>query len=147
MLWNPKFDVDAAVDEFARRMYGPAAAPMLSLVKEAAHGWEDSRWPKGKLTSQAIYAESFPRERVEKMRQLLLDARKLATGNEEITARIDYFEQPFAAFYTEADAVIDGVGVRTLTAQKVGAAPKIDGKLDDESWQRATAVPPGKKWH
>ena len=140
VLWNPKFDVDAAVEEFARRMYGLAAAPMLKLVKEAAHGWEDSRWPKGKLTSQAIYGESFPRERVEKMRQLLADARKLAADNAEIIERIDYYERPFAAFYIEADAVIDGVGVRPMTAQKVGMAPKIDGKLDDESWQRATPV-------
>lgn len=54
--------------------------------------------------------------------------------------RIAYFETPFAAFYLEADAVIDGKGVRALTAKKVGAAPVIDGKLDDTAWERTEAV-------
>src|SRR6185295_2340676 len=32
ILWNPDFDVDAAIDEHCKRMYGPAAGTMRKLV-------------------------------------------------------------------------------------------------------------------
>ncbi|NLL83560.1 MAG: DUF4838 domain-containing protein [Lentisphaerae bacterium] len=140
LLWDPDFDVDAAVKEYSRRMYGPAGKTMHRLVRLEADLWEKSRWPKGMITAKSIYSESFPRKRVEEMRGLLEKAKKEAAKDEKALGRIAYFETPFEAFYIEADAILDGKGVRKITTKKVGVVPVIDGKLDDEAWERSEPV-------
>ena len=49
VLWNPAFDMDAAIEEYVRRMYGPAADPMRELVKMQTEGWEKARLPGGRF--------------------------------------------------------------------------------------------------
>ena len=52
VLWNPAFDVDAAVEGYCRNMFGPAtAAEVRELVHMQIDGWEKSRWPGGKLSA------------------------------------------------------------------------------------------------
>lgn len=137
LLWNPDFDVDAAVREYCRRMYGPAAKTMLKLIDLQTSGWEKSRWPGGRLSPKGIYEESFPKKTVQKMQGLLKKAREQAAGNELVLKRLDYYEKPFEEFFTEYKAVMEGEGTRQLVAQKVGENPKIDGKLDEQLWLRA----------
>ena len=60
MLWNPDFNVDAAIDAYCRDMYGPAGEAMRQLVHLQIDGWENSRWPGGRISSKNIYAISYP---------------------------------------------------------------------------------------
>ncbi len=137
VLWNPQFDVDAAVDEFCRRMFGPAAGTMRELVGLQIDGWEQSRWPGGRFSPKGIYEASFPSETVEKMKALLAKARGEATGDSLVTARLDYYQPALDEFFEEAE-LMSGRGFKPLAAQKVGENPTLDGKLDDPQWQRAT---------
>lgn len=82
LLWNPDFDVDAAIDEFCRRMFGPAARTMRELVEIQINGWENSRWPVPELSAKAVFAVSYPRETVLRMDQLLQRARAEAKGHD-----------------------------------------------------------------
>ena len=91
LLWDPDFDVGAAVDEYCRRMYGPGADTVRELVRLEIEGWEDSRWPNGVLFPKAIYEVSYPRATVEKMRELLAQARAEVAGDEEALQHLDYF--------------------------------------------------------
>jgi len=140
VLWDPEFDVDAAIDEFCRRMFGPAAGTMRELVGMQIDGWEQSRWPGGRFSPKGIYEASFPPESIEKMKQLLARARQQVAGDALATARIDYYTPAMQAFFEEA-AVMSGRGFKPLAAQKVGENPTLDGKLDDPQWQRATPNP------
>jgi hypothetical protein len=140
VLWNPDFDVDAAVDEYCRRMYGPAANTMRELIALQTDGWEKSRWPGGRLSPKGIYEVSYPKDKVQRMQELLKTAREQAAGDPAALAHLDYYETPFAEFLTEYKAVIEGEGAHSLTAQKVGENPVIDGKLDDPVWQKAPAA-------
>ena len=140
LLWNPDFNVDKAIDAFCRRMYGPAAAPMRALVQLQIDGWEKSRWPHAAISPKAIYAQSYPPATVERMRQLLQQARALAANDATVLARLDYDEVAFKPFFREFDFVVQGKGARPIVAQKVAENPVIDGKLDDAAWQKATAV-------
>jgi hypothetical protein len=54
-----------------------------------------------------------------------------------LSARAAYYTQPFEEMFREAKDVLEGSRV-PLIAQKVGEDPKIDGKLDEPAWQRAT---------
>lgn len=136
-LWDPDFDVDAAMDEFAPRMFGPAAAPMRELVRLQCAGWEQSRWPEGTFSAKAVYTDSFPKPVLEKMRALLAESRRLIGDDPLLKQRLDYYERPFADCFTEYDIVIEGKGVRPLVAKKVAENPTVDGKLDDKVWEHA----------
>lgn len=136
-LWNPDFDVDAAMDEFATRMFGPASAPMRELVRLQCDGWKKSRWPDGAFSAKAVYTYSFPKATIERMKALLAEARKLIGDDPVLKQRLDYYERAFADFYAEYEIVIEGKGVRPLVAKKVPENPTVDGKLDEKLWDKA----------
>ncbi len=138
VLWDPEFDVDAAIDEFARRMYGPSAGTMRKLLALQIDGWEKSRWPGERFSPKGIYEASFPPERVDQMKSLLAKGRAEAKGDPLATARIEYSAASFEEFFKES-ATMSGAGFKPLVAQKVGESPAIDGKLDDAQWKRAAA--------
>ncbi len=138
VLWNPEFDVDAAVDEFARRMFGPAETTMRELLALQVDRWEQGRWPGGRFSPKGIYEVSFPPETIAKMKALADKAREQAKADALTMARVDYCLSAFDEFFKEA-ATMSGQGLKPLVAQKVGETPAIDGKLDDSQWQRAAA--------
>jgi hypothetical protein len=139
-LWNPDFDVDAFIDEYCRRMYGPAARTMRKLVAMQVDGWEKSRWPNGKLSPKGVYEYSYPRRDVLRMEKLLAQAGKEAEGNELVLKRLDYYAGPLEAFFAQSKEYAEGTGRTELIVQKVGEDPLIDGKLDDAAWERAREV-------
>ncbi|MDP6721126.1 MAG: DUF4838 domain-containing protein [Pirellulaceae bacterium] len=138
VLWNPEFDVDAASDEFARRMFGPSSGPMRELLALEMNSWEMSRWPGGRFSPKGIYEASFPAAKVERMKQLLAQARDQAQNDSLALARVEYCAPSLEAFFKESDTM-SGSGFRPLAAQKVGELPSLDGKLDDPQWKRASA--------
>ncbi|MBM4051024.1 MAG: DUF4838 domain-containing protein, partial [Planctomycetes bacterium] len=140
VLWNPDFDVDAAVDEFCQRMFGPGAKTMRELVQRQMDGWEKSRRPGARLSAKAIFEISYPRATVLRMEELLQRARDEAKGHELALTRIDYYAGPFAKFFEDSRNFAEGGGLRPLLTQKVGENPKLDGKLDDALWQQAQEV-------
>ena len=138
-LWDPDFDVDAAMDEFAGRMFGPAAVPMRELVRLQCDGWEKSRWPAGAFSAKAVYTNSFPKATLERMKVLLATARTKIGDDPLLKQRLDYYERPFADCYQEYEIVMEGKGVRPLVAKKVPENPTVDGQLDEKLWEKAVA--------
>ncbi len=148
LYWNPDYDVDAMMDEYARRMYGPAAKSVRKLLSLQCDRWEKVRWKNPQLNIQAVYQQSFTKKIVAKMKALIKQAYQKAGNDAELKKRLDYYTHPFAKFFEEAKAVHDGGGLRTLISKKVGDNPIIDGKLDDDCWQVAEPVafhPNGEK--
>jgi hypothetical protein len=145
-LWNPDFDVDAAIDEYCTRMYGPAAKTMRQLVQLQIEGWEKGKLPGGRLSSKGIHEHSFQRKVVQEMETLLAQARKEAGTDATIAKRIDYYAGPFKEFFKESESYAKGGGLKPLIVQKVGEDPVIDGKLDDAVWKRAQEVPFVMAW-
>jgi hypothetical protein len=92
VLWNPDYDVDAAVNEFCKRMFGPAAGTMRTLVGLQMDWWEKSEWPGGRFSPRGIYEASFPPKRVAEIKELFAKARQEAKGDALVTARLDYYE-------------------------------------------------------
>ncbi|MBM4040130.1 MAG: DUF4838 domain-containing protein [Planctomycetes bacterium] len=140
LLWDPDFDVDAAMEEFCDRMFGRAAPSIRRLLRLQVDGWEKSRWPGGILSPKAIYAFSYPPKTVEQMKQLLARARAEAAGDPLATQRVEYYATPFADFFEEFETVVEGKGARPLIVQKVSENPVISGKLDEELWKLAPEV-------
>ncbi|MFN0196422.1 MAG: DUF4838 domain-containing protein [Planctomycetaceae bacterium] len=138
VLWNPDIDVDAVIDEYCRRMYGPAAETMRELTRLQTDGWEQSQWPSERLSPKATFEASFPPATIDRMEQLLAKAREQLAGDELAIKRLDYYSTPFAEFFKQARNYHDKTGMKPLLAQKIGENPQIDGNLDDAVWERAT---------
>ncbi|HRV31907.1 MAG TPA: DUF4838 domain-containing protein, partial [Kiritimatiellia bacterium] len=139
-LWNPDFPVDAAIETFCQRLFGPAASPMRELIGLQISRWEESRWPEGRFSPRAIYEISFPRDIVQRMEALFAQAREAAQNDPLVTKRLDYIAPDLLAFFEESKQFAEGTGFTPLLLQKIGDPPHLDGKLDDEVWQRAQPV-------
>lgn len=134
-LWNPDIDVDAIVDSYCKRMYGPASDTMRELVGMLISGWEDSEWSQHTLSPRAIYEESYPREDVIKMEKLLAEAYKQAADNELVKLRLDYYAPALREFFKESELICEGKGAKPFSVYQVPENPVIDGKLDDQAWE------------
>lgn len=140
LMWDPAFDVDAAADSFATRMFGPAAEPIRELLRLQTERWEDVVWQVDKVSPTALYEQSYTEEVMGRMAELLDEARKKAAGDEVLEARVAYYAQPFDDFFEEAEQLRSGEGLRHVVAKKVPDNPVIDGKLDDQWWDMAEPV-------
>jgi hypothetical protein len=145
-LWDPDFDVEAATDEFCRRMFGPAAGTMRQLVTLQTTGWEEGRFTTGRLSAKGVYEIAFPRDRVLHMEALLGQARQEAAADPLSVQRVEYYAGPLIEFFQESRDYAEGTGLRPLLAQVAGEHPTIDGRLDEEVWSRADTVPFIRGW-
>ncbi|PIX41089.1 MAG: hypothetical protein COZ56_13040, partial [Armatimonadetes bacterium CG_4_8_14_3_um_filter_58_9] len=106
LMWNPNFPIDAAINEYCRRMYGPASATMRQLIQEQIDGWEKSRWSilpgAHNVSPKSVHEESYPPARVERLQTLLSQARQEAEGNEQVQQRIEYYAGPLEVFFKES---------------------------------------------
>ena len=140
VLWNPDFPVDAAMDAYCTRMYGPASSSVRQLLGMLTDGWEKSRWPNGNLTPNAVYTHSFPKPMLEQMRVLLAKAKNEAAPDAVAAKNLTYFTDVFQVGFDEYVTVMEGTGVQSMNAMKAARLPTIDGKLDEEEWKKADPV-------
>ena len=140
VLWNPDFPVDAAMDGYCKRMYGPASGSVREVLQLLTDGWEKSRWPNGNLTPNAVYTHSYPKQMLERMRVLLAKAKTEAAPDAVAAKNLIYFSDVFQIGFDEYVTVMEGSGVQSMTAFKVARLPTIDGKLDEEEWNKAEPV-------
>jgi hypothetical protein len=139
ILWNPDFNVDAAIDSYCNRMYGKGAGTLRQLIQLQIDGWENSRWPGGTFSADNVYTRSYPPATIARMKDLIATLRAQTQDDPIVAQRVAYYTAPFDAFFTEAADTT--AGPRTpLIAQHISAVPSIDGKLDDPAWQRAQPV-------
>ncbi len=140
LLWSPDYNVAAGVEAFSRRMFGPAGETVHELLNLQIKSWEESRWTNAVMTAQAVYQHSYPRETKDRIKALLEKAGKEVAGDAVLQERFTYFARPFADFFREFAQVVDGEGMREMTAMKVMESPAINGKLDDAVWASAQPV-------
>jgi hypothetical protein len=127
--------VEAAIDAYCRRMYGPAAKPMRRLVGMLLDGWERREWPGHALSPKAVYEISYPRKEVVRLEQLLTEAFQRAAGDRLVTARLAYYAGPLRAFFAESKNYAEGTGLTPLIVWQAPEDPRIDGKLDEDCWK------------
>ncbi len=135
-LWNPELNCEAIFDEFAKRLFGPAAKPMRRIVQLQAEGWKRP-WEVAKVSPKNIFEVSYPRAEVVEMEKCFEEAYTLAGKNEEIKKRIDYYKGGFTDFFVESKEHAEGTAFAPLMIQKVAANPVVDGKLDEADWKLA----------
>lgn len=146
LMWNPEFNVDAALREYVALMYGPAQEPMGRIVTTLIDRWEQARWsspPDGHHASpRQIHEETMPRSEATKLREWLTEARGLSAVGTVQRRRVDHAGRSIELFLKESDVYHEGgKDLPSLTVARTGDLPRLDGRLDDPCWKRAAAQP------
>jgi len=135
VLWDPDINVDAIIDEYCRRMHGPAAKTMRELTGTLIERWENTEWSPRVLSPKTVYEQSFPPKKVLGIEKLLERAYTEAKGNDMVTRRLDYYAPALRAFFAESKLLAEGVGIKPLNVYQVAEEPTIDGKLEEQVWE------------
>jgi len=141
LMWNPDFNVDAALKEYIDLMYGLAKEPMRDILTMLTDRWENIQW-KTPLSSwhvspTQIHEETMPLKETLQLKELLKKARDLAGSDTVERRRVDFFGSAIEQFIKESNDYHDGTGLAELKILKVGDDPVLDGKLDDNCWKDA----------
>jgi len=141
LLWNPDFNVDAAIAEYVEQLYGPAQAPMGAIVRQLIDRWENVRWEEGyllnegylnKVTPNEIYEESMPPGEIAKLKANLAQARALAPKGSVYERRVNLMAGAIDPFVAEADAYYKtqtNQRLRQVTVKLVNNANRVPGRF------------------
>ena len=168
LLWNPDTDVDALLEDYYQRFYGPASGPMgeffqtLETVWSSGnHGmkWEygdsnadaqirDRTWsPKATVLVDDPMNNLWNPEVLKNLSAFLGKAERLAQ-DDPFCARVEFVKQGFA--YTQSACEQERTVTlrkkeadktrRPLTVPMIAAAPVVDGEVDELWLRQATGA-------
>lgn len=149
LMWNPDFDVDAAISEQTRLLYGPAAPYMQKILDEITAVWESpatvnipsvfdiGAYQCGRISKEMLYDKILTPQMVDDWKKLLLAAEQAVPADSVYRRRIDFSSQPLKLFFVDYDLYKQGFKSESAKVVKAQSIPKIDGKLDDDAWKNA----------
>jgi len=148
-MWNPDFDVQAALDEHWELLYGPDAGKILKeFYALLVTTWEKKLIPqirtvsedgsvRGNVMPKELY-KAFDLKTIDRMDALLKKAKKAVRKNSIEEQRLDYFMEPWKKQIVSAKAYHMTVTpvyrlLRLGTAERI----EVDGDPNDPAWKRA----------
>ena len=151
VAWNTQTDVEALLQDYCRKMFGPAAAPMRQFIDRVEELWmrkmlkEPVETPLGPVFGKASDLECWTKvysaaER-KNLTALFDQAEKLAANTPGPLARVKLFRKLFLDEILKHGAVYDGQvnGIPRFTADaavlKDGEKITVDGVLDEPVWK------------
>ena len=137
LLWDPDFNVDAALDEYCSLMYGAAAPEMKEILGLLTNRWEEVKWREkiidNTVKSSMIYGETMPKAEIAKLDTLYHKALQAVTGDQLSTQRLEFFGGAIKKCLAEANE-FNTDNRPTMLIKKVGSNPNIDGKAGDKEF-------------
>jgi len=148
-MWNPDFNVQAALDEHWALLYGPAAGKHLKeFYALLVSTWEKKAIPqiasvsedaasRGNITPKELY-KAFDLKTINRMDALLAKAKRAVKPGSVEAQRLEYFMEPWKKQIASARAYHTTLTplYRILRLER-GETITIDGSGDDPAWKRA----------
>jgi len=125
VMWNPELDVDAALDEMCRRLFGPAADSARELLRLQCERWEGTSLTRPLRVGEnrippRLFREIWPPDVVARMKALRDKA--LVELADDAAARKSFLYWTWAF-----DAFVEYAGmVDAVMAQDAGVTPAAD---------------------
>jgi hypothetical protein len=142
LMWNPDFDVDAALNEYYGLMYGRAEKTISRIFTILIDGWEKSRWTPPlpdyhRVGLKTIHEETYPASTVKKIEELIEKALSEVAEDSLERERIEFFKTAMDPFFEESKGFHKGTARKIFDILRVGSMPLIDGRLDEDIWKMA----------
>ncbi len=150
-LWNPSFNVQAALHEHWELLYGAEAGELLSKFYQLlVDRWEkvyipavdqDASGRANSNTTPDLLYKAYDLSTVEQLEKLLQAALAATEPNSIERQRVEFFAQPWAKDFTAARAyctlVIPSYEVKQLPP---GKNIVVDGRASEEEWKLAERI-------
>lgn len=151
LMWNPDFDVDAALKEMTNLLYGQAAEPMGRIMQTLINCWEKQDSSKlkkildfgpyrpGKISKEELYNKIITAKHVKQLRKDLNIACKAVPANSVYRRRIDFFGNTLRLFFLDYKTFKQGLNnqqVPTAVASYIVKKTIIDGQLNEAFWEK-----------
>jgi hypothetical protein len=137
LLWDPDFNVDAALDEYCSLMYGAAAPEMKEILGLLTNRWEEVKWREkifdNTVKSSMIYGETMPKAEIAKLDILYQKGLQAASKDPLSMQRLEFFGGAIKKCLAEANE-FNTDNRPTMLIKKVGSNPNIDGKDGDKEF-------------
>lgn len=137
LLWDPYFNVDAALDEYCTLMYGAAAPEMKEIITLLTDRWENVKWNEkifdNTVKSSMIYGKTMSKSEISRLESLYQKALQKIVNDSLSTQRLEFFGGAIKKCLTEANEFnMDNRPVMLI--KKVGSNPVVDGKDNDKEF-------------
>ena len=143
VLWDLDTDVDALLDEYYAKFYGPAHEPMKQFWEEMERQYRELCATGQRSSHTAIWTGLYGPETMSRWKGCFERAKELAAGADPIYARwLAYMRamvhDPLVAGQEEFAGFQEISNQTRIKASRVTGAPPIpDGRGDDPPWQTA----------
>ena len=137
LMWNLSEDIDAVMEEYYTKFFGPAAAPVKQFYDEMEQAWTRKGADPGKWNYQRAWKETYPPEFVDRMMGLLKEAVRLAGDQEPYAYRTKKLLKGYQPF--ERNSRLFRGGSRKTNAYSV-TVPKIAGEPSAADWNQAAVL-------
>ncbi len=127
LQWNAGANVDALLEDYYARFYGPAKGPMKAFWTAAEQAWI-ARGASGNPVN--IYLKTD----LDRLSECLEKAIAATPEGSDYRKRVELIRDEFAPAKRKVTNPLV-VNAPKLTLHGPAPAPKIDGKLDDEVWK------------
>jgi hypothetical protein len=133
LMWDPKLDCDAVLDEFYTGFFGPAKTPMKTfydVLERCMMKQRDGRWFEG-LSSVLQQMDLWQRGDLDECRRAMRQARRLAAGEEPYEQRLEFVARGFSwceallEEYWQAQKIRDLLASSTVSATDHVAALQV----------------------
>ena len=138
LMWDPSADVDAILDEYYTKFFGPAAGPVRQFHEEMEKAWAENGFvSKDQWDYQQVWRKTYPPEFVDRMMGLLKEAVKLAGDREPYAWRAKKLLAGYEPFERNAQLF---KGLDKETNPKDVTVPVVAGKPVDADWEKAVVL-------
>jgi hypothetical protein len=140
-MWNPDFNVQAAMEESWPLLYGKAAPFLKEFDDLLVDRWLKVFVKEGHLKSD-LYQKAYPLTVLDKLEELLKKAEAaLEPGSPEML-RFKLYSYPWPeAIKRMRGSVLFEKPIYKVKRLAAGETVNIDGKLDEKIWQSAEIIP------
>lgn len=146
--WDPDFNVQAAMDEHWKLLYGPAAPILKEFYAYVLKRWTDHYIPKAKINKgcipgldyETLYRTAYPPAVLKVMQGYLSRAERAVKKGSVEARRVNFFVMPWQRIMNEAMA---WGNLKAPPAYKLvfnDVPVKIDGILNESSWKKARKI-------
>jgi Domain of unknown function (DUF4838)/Carbohydrate family 9 binding domain-like/Glycosyl hydrolase family 67 N-terminus len=151
VAWNNQINVATLLKEHYQLMYGKAASLMQGVFENFEYKWTYQIMGKRFMTSLGpswapaslfeVWEKVYSPAEIKRLDNEFIKALKLTTGNTQAQARIKYMRQKFIKplKIRSKEYMQRKQSAMSLTAKvkQVTGAIVIDGRLDDQAWQKS----------
>ncbi|MDP6114804.1 MAG: DUF4838 domain-containing protein [Planctomycetota bacterium] len=156
LFWNNDTDVDALVNEYQQKLFGPAAGPMGVFFARLEDIWMNQLLGEFKSTARGpvmvkhteveVWEQVYTDEVFGQLEALYDEAEKLARNDPDSLTRVRWFRKHFLGKmlsvkeeYKAKKREVEDL-VWQVTPLPKGSKVVVDGKLNDAAWKGAQSV-------